>query len=370
MGIIKAFSDAITGTFADQWKEIITAGYFDEHTAVSPGVIQQTKNGRGANIKGSDGVITNGSKIFIPENTAAFIFSQGGIEDILTEPGGYEYTNGESSIFNGDSIKKAIFNTIGERIGYGGQSSSYKQIAFVNLREIRDIRFGTRGAVLYHDLHYGTDLEIRSFGTFSIKITEPEVFIRNYVPANVNFYSFDDKEAREQMIAEFLQSFIVALNSLSTQFRISQLPSQTNTITQQIANDTQHAGTWKERFGFEIVQVAIANIEFSPESKELVRQYSANKMNINAYEHVSQRVADIAAQQKIADGVQQHGLGDSGSTIFGMNMGNSLDTRASSSNKPSFDEQIEMLTKLKSLLDAGILSQEEFETKKKEIMDL
>ena len=35
MGIIKAFTDSISGTFADQWKEIITVQAFDEHTAVS-----------------------------------------------------------------------------------------------------------------------------------------------------------------------------------------------------------------------------------------------------------------------------------------------------------------------------------------------
>ena len=33
MGIlIKVFKDIIEATFADQWKEIITAGPFDEHT--------------------------------------------------------------------------------------------------------------------------------------------------------------------------------------------------------------------------------------------------------------------------------------------------------------------------------------------------
>ena len=32
MGIIKAFSGAIRGTFADQWKEIITAGSFGART--------------------------------------------------------------------------------------------------------------------------------------------------------------------------------------------------------------------------------------------------------------------------------------------------------------------------------------------------
>ena len=51
---------------------------------VVPGVYQQTNNGRGTNFKGSADVISNGSKIFVPENTAAVIFSQAGIEDVVT----------------------------------------------------------------------------------------------------------------------------------------------------------------------------------------------------------------------------------------------------------------------------------------------
>lgn len=46
------------------------------------------------NVNGSEGVITNGSKIYVPENTAAFIFSESAIEEIITEPGGYEYRHG------------------------------------------------------------------------------------------------------------------------------------------------------------------------------------------------------------------------------------------------------------------------------------
>ena len=67
MGLVQAFKGALGGTFADQWKDIITAGYFDEHTVVVPGILKQTNNGRGSNYSGSNGVITNGSKIFVPE---------------------------------------------------------------------------------------------------------------------------------------------------------------------------------------------------------------------------------------------------------------------------------------------------------------
>lgn len=370
MGIIQAFTGAIGGTFADQWKDIITAGAFDEHIVVSPGVHKQTNNGGGGNIKGSDGVISNGSKIFVPENNAAFIFNQSGIEEIITIPGGYIYQNGEKSIFNGDDIVDSFLTPIIDRVSFGGRSSEQKRIAFVNLREIRDIKFGTRGPLVYNDLFYGTDLEILAFGTFSLKIFDCEKFIKNYVPANVTFYTFDDQKARSQIISEFIQSFTVALNSLSTTYRISQIPSQANEIADKITADSSNAGSWLERFGFEVVKVGIENIEFSPESRELVKQFSANKMNLKAYDDVSQKSSNIAAQQKIAEGIQNKGLGDGGGMLFGMNMAQNMGTQAEPKQSMSIDEQIETVKKLKELLEVGILSQAEFDIKKKEIMGL
>ncbi|MGG3562748.1 SPFH domain-containing protein [Neobacillus rhizosphaerae] len=374
MGILKVITDSVGGSFADQWKKLITAGYFDEHTAVAPGILKTNNNGRGVNIHGSMDVISNGSKIFIPENTAAFIFSQAGIENIITTPGGYEYQDGEESVFNGNGIAASIFKQAKDRIGYGGISSSEKRIAFVNLREIRNIKFGTRGPQVYNDLYYGCDLEIYAYGSFSIKIVNPERFIKNFVPANVSSYSFDNPKVRSQVLSEFVQSFIVALNSLSTTYRISQLPSQTVEISKRISEDSYNAGTWKDRFGFELVKVAVENIEFSPESRQLVNEFSANKMNMRAYEDVSQRASNIAAQQKIAQGIQDNGLGNGGGMLFGMNMAQNIGTQGQPASTPSssmsFDEQIETLKKLKELVDMGVLTKEEFDAKKKEIMGL
>jgi membrane protease subunit (stomatin/prohibitin family) len=374
MGIIKAFTDSVGGSFTDQWKKLITAGYFDEHTAVAPGILKTNNNGRGVNPHGSMDVISNGSKIFIPENTAAFIYSQAGIENIITTPGGYEYQDGEESVFNGYGIAASIFKQAKDRIGYGGISSSEKRIAFVNLREIRDIKFGTRGPQVYNDLYYGCDLEIYAYGGFSIKIVDPEKFIKNFVPANVSSYSFDNPKVRAQVLSEFVQSFIVALNTLSTTYRISQLPSQAVEISKRISEDSYNAGTWKDRFGFELVKVAVENIEFSPESRELVNQFSANKMNMRAYEDVSQRASNIAAQQKIAQGIQDNGLGNGGGMLFGMNTAQNIGPQGQPASTPSssmsFDEQIETLKKLKELVDMGVLTQEEFDAKKKEIMRL
>ena len=193
MGLTKSFTGAISGTLADQWKDMITSGGFDIHTMVSPGIRKTIDNGRGNEYRGSSGVISNGSKIFVPENTAAFIYSQSGIEDIVTEPGGYIYTKGDPTIFNGDGVKNSIFKEIGKRFQYGGITDTQKEVCFVNLREIRDIKFGTRGPQLYHDIFYKCDLELFAYGSFTIKVIDPAKFIRNFVPAGITFYSLDDR---------------------------------------------------------------------------------------------------------------------------------------------------------------------------------
>ncbi len=388
MGILDAAFDAFSGTLADQWKDIVTVGEFDERTAVAPGVRKRSNEGYGYN-QGQSNILSNGSIIYVPENTAAFIFSQSGIEDVITRPGGYEYRDGQLSVFDKQSrdesgIVKTLFDQTAQRIGFSGMSADDKRVSFVNLRELRGIKFGTRGPLAYNDLYYETDLEVYAYGLFSVKIVEPVAFVRNFLPVNVGSYSFNDLESRSQLVAEFLHSFIVALNSLSTEYRISQLPSQAGKIADQIRLEGENAGTWKERFGIELCGVAIENIEFSDDSRELVRGYSEKKMSARAYEGVSAQAGNMAAQQMIAEGVRENGLGDGGNMLFGLGLAGSLNPQNASQatgatvpaqdvdtkSTPSIDDQVETLKKLKELVDVGILTPEEFAAKKKQLLGL
>ncbi len=71
-------------------------------------------------------------------------------------------------------------------------------------------------------------------------------------------------------------------------------------IATRVRNDETNAGTWRNRFGFEVSGVGIESIEFDEESRQLVRQFASNKMNVSAYEGVSQTAGNMAAQQQIA----------------------------------------------------------------------
>ena len=382
MGIFDSIIDSVGGMFSDQWKDVVTAGPFSEHTVVAPGVRKDAQDGRGAN-EGSRDVLSNGSVLFVPENTAAFVYSQAGIERVITEPGGFVYRDGEFSVFDLEGLRKdgpgGLVSATASRIGFSGMSSQEKRVAFVNLREIRGVKFGTRGPLVYNDKFYGVDLEIFAYGTFSVRVCDPTRFLRGFVPANVIDYSLDDGRAREQLVVELLHSFTVAVNALSQTCRISRLPSRADDIVRAISREPTNAGSWERRFGLRLVSIAVENIEFSDESRELVRGYAERKMNVVAYEDVSQHAADIAAQQAIAEGVRENGLGEGGGMLFGMNLASSLNTQAAASSasqaaasvgRPSLDEQIESVKKLKELLDVGILSSDEFEAKKREVLGL
>ena len=388
MGILDAAFDSLSATLADQWKDIVTAGQFDERTVVAPGIRKTSQDGYGYN-HGLDNVLSNGSIIYVPENTAAFIFSQSGIEEIITQSGGYEYRNGQLSVFDKQSrdesgIVKTVFSQTAQRVGFSGMTPVDKRVSFVNLRELRGIKFGTHGPLAYNDMFYGTDLEIYAYGLFSVKVTDAVKFVRNFLPPNVRSCSFNDLETRKQLVAEFLHSFIVAVNSLSSEYRISQLPSQGNAIAEVITSEAGNAGTWEDRFGIKLCGLAIENIEFTEDSRELVHSFSEKKMSVRAYEGVSAQAGNMAAQQMIAEGVRENGLGEGGNMLFGLGFAGGLNPQNASqvqSAQPqstviseptlaSLDEQLETLKKLKELVDMGVLTQEEFAAKKKQVLGL
>ena len=43
MGIVDALFDSVGGTLQDQWKDIVTAGPFNEHTWVAPGIRKRSQ---------------------------------------------------------------------------------------------------------------------------------------------------------------------------------------------------------------------------------------------------------------------------------------------------------------------------------------
>ena len=169
MGFIKAFTGALEGTFADQWKDFY-APRNDVPATVGlyQAVLQGTNAGRGENYKGSENIITNGSKILVPEGTALITLQDGAVTGFIAEPGGFIFTSEDSnskSVFSGNGILASTIGQSWERFKFGGQPGSQQTAFYVNLKLIMGNRFGTQTPIYWYDEYLATRAGGRMVGS-------------------------------------------------------------------------------------------------------------------------------------------------------------------------------------------------------------
>ncbi len=181
MGLVSAAVGAVGGTLRDQWRDFFVAPTFDEQTIVAPGILQESNRGRGSNRSSSANVITDGSRVVVPENTAVIITDGGGIASLSTLPGYFVFRNdGQPSIFNGSGLRESLIRQSWKRFKFGGQPSKQQLIYYINLREIRNLRFGTPGPLPYKDFSLVPEgsgqapvLRLRARGQYSVRVVDP-----------------------------------------------------------------------------------------------------------------------------------------------------------------------------------------------------
>lgn len=311
MGIVRATAGAIGGSLADSWLDFIEADNMTDTTAMTRGV--QVHDRRGSNRRQSTGIVSNGSKIIVGQNQMMLLVDGGNIVDYCAEPGYYEvFMSSAPSMFNGE-FKDSLKDTW-NRFKFGGQPSSKQEIYFINLQEIKNIKFGTRNALNYFDSFYNSELFIRCHGTYSIKITDPIKFFKEACPRNAQ--RVDMNNIGEQYLMEFTQALQTSIAKMSMDGkRISYL----NAMTLDLARYMQNAldEQWKELRGMEICSVAIAPISYDDESKKLIER--RNQAGILS----DPNIRNTYVQTTVADGLGRAGSNSSGAMngYVGMGMG-------------------------------------------------
>lgn len=404
MGFIKAFSGAISATFADQWLDFYepmkgvpaTAGLF---RAVPKG----TNAGVGENYKGQSNVITNGSKIVVPEGTALITMQDGQITGLIAEPGGFEFKSDDPnsrSMFAGDGILSSTIGTSWERFKFGGQATSQQLAFYVNLKEIPNNKFGTQSEIYWDDAYLNAQVGAVTRGTYALKIVDPLLFVKNFVPQkylteDAQVFDFADMEndAATQLFNEVVGSLSGAFsnytNDPSKGNRIAKIQGDQIGFAQSMAQAVEDAYQWKSDRGLEIVKTAILSIEYDADTKALLS-------DVKKADALSGARGNSFMQQSVARGVQAAGENGGGTGMAFMGMGmqagagmmNGVQQPANANQNPFInvggvaaantteapvqaqEDPYAELKKMKELLDAGIITQEDFDAKKKQLLGI
>lgn len=410
MGFIKAFTGALGGTFADQWKDFyVPLQGVPGTAAIFRAVPQGTNAGRGSNTKGSENIISNGSKIVVPEGTALITMQDGAITGCITEPGGFIYQSDDPnsrSFFGGDGIISSTIGQSWERFKFGGQPGAQQLAFYVNLKEIPNNRFGTQSEIYWDDAYLNAQVGAVTRGTYTLKIVDPILFVKGFVPtqylvADAPVFDFADmdNDAGAQLFNEVVGSLSAAFsnytNDPSKGNRITKIQGDQIGFAQSLSQAVEDGYQWKTDRGLEIVKVALQAIEYDEDTKALLS-------DVKKADALSGARGNSFMQQSVARGMQSAGEngGGSGMAFMGMGMnaaGGMMNANQQqggytnpnlSFNQPQPQPQQQpapqqpaqepagqggedpyaKLRELKKLLDEGIISQEEFDAAKSKLL--
>ena len=307
MGIIKAVSQAIRGNLGDQYKEVFEPANMGDQTVFTSGQLIR----RGNNQKGTDDTVSNGSVIHVYDNQFMMLVDGGKIVDYTAEPGYYTVDNSSlPSLFNGqfgDSLKDAW-----NRIGFGGATPTKQKVFYLNLQEIKGIKFGTTNPVNYFDTFYNAELFIRAHGTYSIKIVNPLQFYAEAIPKNKDHVEIT--EINEQYLSEFMEAFQAAINQMSADgTRISFVTSKARELGKYMANVLDE--DWNQLRGMEIQAVGIKSISYDEKSQELINTRNEGAMLSDP------TIAQGYMAKNLSEGVKAAGSNSAGAMTGFMGVG-------------------------------------------------
>jgi membrane protease subunit (stomatin/prohibitin family) len=383
MGLVQAVVGAVGGMFADQWKDFYTvpAG-LPSTAALFAAVPQGTNAGRGSNTSGSSNIITNGSKIVVPEGYGLLLFQDGKITGFVAEPGGYEWRSDDlnsKSIFAGDGIVSPLITQSWERFKFGGQPGSQQAAFFVSLKELPENRFGTQSEIYWDDGFLNTQVGAVTRGSYTLKIVDPILFVKNFVPANYlqpgqvfDFTDLDNAAASQlfnEVVGSLAPAFSLYTNDPAKGNRITKLQQDSLGFAKSLSDAVEQGYQWKSDRGLAIVKTAIVSIEYDANTRELLK-------TVQRADALSGARGNANLQASVAQGIQSAGEHSGAAGLVGIGMATGMTGGIAGLQQPvapaapAADDPVAKLKKAKEMLELGLITQDDYDALKAKALGL
>ena len=301
--------------------------------------------------------IKNASKLILQEGQGCILTYEGKVVEVFEEAGMYDLKSDNIPFLT--SIKKFIQLQDGSEHVMG--------IWFYRKADILNMRWGTRVPIAYTDPTYTFPILLSAFGNYSIKITEPKSFFENVVAGKEYFGHAELKEIFLSRITQNITDYLA-----NAKFSYVDIDSNLNNIAVEVRSKTEHIFN---DLGFKVLDYRIEGTQFDKETLDRIAKISDVQAEVLAAKIAGINYTEHQQLQAMRDAANNQG-GAAG-LFMGMNAGVGAGNMMNQSAPPQQNQQttqqtespMDKLKKLKEMFEMELINEEEFATKKKEILD-
>ena len=251
---------------------------------------------------------------------------------------------------------------------FGGTSPFQAQIYFISMKKFIDLIWGTKSPINFKDSEL-TYVQLRASGKFSIRVKDPRQFMMEIVSTQGLYTTNDIEDYLRDAIVSRLNS--VLGKNLKTVFELGQFYQQIESGVKAEVTD------FFSSMGIELSDLIIVGIVPPEEVQEKINERSSMGAvgNLDAYMKFKTAGAIEKAAENESSGIAGAGAGLGAGMMMANVMGQQMQntnqqqqTGQQQTEKMSSDDIMNAIEKLGKMKESGLLTQEEFDTKKKELL--
>lgn len=296
--------------------------------------------------------LKNAGKLIVSPGQGAILVYEGRVTDHLTQEG----------IYNLETDNHPFITTL-LKLRTNFESEHKLKIWFYRTSENVNQGWGTPQMIKYMDPVYKIPVELGANGTFSFRISNPLYLFANVVGAK-NIYTI--QEARQLLQNRFPESLFATLaqSGISYQQIDAQLPLLSGNIKIKLNDEIN-------KLGFELTDFKLNGTVFDAATKERIGKVADITAEAMAAGEGGLTYVEIEKLKALRDAARNEGgLAGAGLQLgVGVELGKSFNTAKDEQMNADAADPVTKLKQLKLLLDEGIITQDEFTTKKKEWLD-
>jgi len=296
-----------------------------------------------------DKEIQSGAQLTVRDSQMALFVNEGNVADCFG-PGRYTLNTQNmpilTTLMNWDKAFKSPFKS---------------EVYFFSTREQIDQRWGTQQPISIRDKEFGV-IRLRAFGTFSYQIEEPTTF---YQKISGSRQVYTTSELDGQLRSMIITQIATKLGQADTAFL--DLAANQQKFSEQMKSALDLAFL---QYGLQLNTFLVQSVTLPEELQEYLDKQSQMNLVGDLKKYANLQAADsIKDAANNPSGMAGAGMGLGVGAALGQTMAQALPGGTQAAHSGSTQEDVyDKLEKLHGLVTKGVLTQEEFDAKKAELL--